>query len=89
LGRLGIDGGGSGTCGCFVAGPVHQFDVWPRGRLSTGRDLYELCWYFGGSQSDIACLQAADLDYERRCFVYDRLKTGNMGGMRRRFSSLP
>jgi len=40
-------------------------------------------------QSDIACLQAADLDYEHRCFVYDRLKTGNMGGMRRRFSSLP
>jgi integrase len=46
------------------------------------RDFYELCWYFGGSQSDIACLGADDLDYERRCFVYDRLKTGNMGGMR-------
>jgi len=46
------------------------------------RDFYELCWYFGGSQSDIANLQANDLDYERRCFVYDRLKTGNMGGMR-------
>lgn len=46
------------------------------------RDFYELCWYFGGSQSDIAHLHAEDLDYERRSFVYDRLKTGNMGGMR-------
>ena len=45
-------------------------------------DFYELCWHFGGSQSDIASLQSDDLDYERRCFVYDRLKTGNMGGMR-------
>jgi len=46
------------------------------------RDYYELCWHFGGSQSDIANLRAEDLDYEHRCFVYDRLKTGNMGGMR-------
>ena len=44
------------------------------------RDFYELCWHFGGSQSDIAGLDADDLDYERRCFAYDRLKTGNMGG---------
>ena len=46
------------------------------------RDFYELCWYLGGSQSDIAHLHDGDLDYECRCFVYDRLKTGNMGGMR-------
>jgi len=46
------------------------------------RDYYELCWHFGGSQSDVASLHAEDLDYERRCFVYDRMKTGNMGGMR-------
>jgi integrase len=46
------------------------------------RDFYELCWHFGGSQSDIASLKAEDLDYERRCFVYNRLKTGNVGGMR-------
>jgi integrase len=45
------------------------------------RDYYELCWHFGGSQSDVASLQAEDLDYDRRCFVYDRMKTGNMGGM--------
>ena len=46
------------------------------------RDYYELCWYFGGSQSDIASLDASDLDYENRSFAYDRLKTGNLGGMR-------
>jgi len=45
------------------------------------RDFYELCWHFGGSQSDIATLQAEDIDYERRGFAYDRLKTGNLGGM--------
>ena len=46
------------------------------------RDFYELCWYLGGSQSDIAHLQAENLDYECRSFVYGRMKTGNMGGMR-------
>lgn len=46
------------------------------------RDFYELCWYFGGSQSDIARLDGGDFDYENRGFAYDRLKTGNMGGMR-------
>jgi integrase len=46
------------------------------------RDFYELCWHFGGSQSDIAGLQSTDFDYEHHSFAYDRLKTGNMGGMR-------
>lgn len=46
------------------------------------RDFYELCWYFGGSQSDIAGLHAEDVDSVRRSFVYNRRKTGNMGGMR-------
>lgn len=46
------------------------------------RDFYELCWHFGASQSDLASLHAEDLDYSHRSFVYDRLKTGNMGGMR-------
>jgi len=46
------------------------------------RDFYELCWHFGGSQSDIAHLQAEDIDYDRRGFTYDRLKTSNMGGCR-------
>lgn len=46
------------------------------------RDFYELCWHFGGSQSDIASLHAEDIDYAHRSFVYNRKKTGNMGGMR-------
>jgi len=46
------------------------------------RDFYDLCWYLGGSQSDIAGLDATDFNCENRSFAYDRLKTGNMGGMR-------
>jgi hypothetical protein len=46
------------------------------------RDFYELCWHFGGSQSDIASLQAADLDYEKRGFSYNRLKTSSLSGCR-------
>jgi integrase len=46
------------------------------------RDYYELCWYFGGSQSDIANLQAEDFDYERQNFTYDRLKNSNLSGSR-------
>src|ERR1019366_924315 len=46
------------------------------------RDFYELCWYFGGSQSDIAGLQGEDIDYKKPGFAYDRLKTSKMGGCR-------
>jgi integrase len=46
------------------------------------RDFYELCWHFGGSQSDIASLQAGDLDYEKRGFSYNRLKTSSLSGCR-------
>lgn len=46
------------------------------------RDFYDLCWHFGGSQSDIASLDSTDFDRENRGFAYDRLKTGSMGGMR-------
>jgi integrase len=53
-----------------------------RERNPERRDFYDLCWYFGGSQSDVASLRAEDIDYQHRGFAYDRLKTGNMGGMR-------
>jgi integrase len=46
------------------------------------RDFYELCWYFGGSQSDIASLRAEDLDYVRRGFSYERLKNSSLSGCR-------
>lgn len=44
------------------------------------RDFYELCWHLGGSQSDIACLNAEDFDHTNRSFCYARKKTANMGG---------
>jgi integrase len=46
------------------------------------RDYYELCWHFGGSQSDIANLQGEDFDFKRRAFAYHRLKTSNLSGSR-------
>ncbi|HWQ91039.1 MAG TPA: hypothetical protein VN673_05155 [Clostridia bacterium] len=46
------------------------------------RDFYELCWHFGGSQSDIASLHAEDFDCERHAFTYNRLKTSNLSGSR-------
>lgn len=46
------------------------------------RDFYDLCWYLGGSQSDIADLDAKDLDYQKRAFAYNRHKTSRLGGMR-------
>lgn len=46
------------------------------------RDFYDLCWYLGGSQSDIAHLHAEDIDYARHAFAYSRKKTSNMGGMK-------
>jgi integrase len=46
------------------------------------RDFYELCWYLGGSQSDIASLHGEDIDYKRCAFAYGRKKTTALGGMR-------
>jgi integrase len=44
------------------------------------RDYYELCWHFGGSQTDIADLKAEDIDYDGHGFCYSRRKTDNLGG---------
>jgi integrase len=40
------------------------------------RAFYELCWHLGGSQSDVARLQAEDVDWPRRVLSYFRQKTG-------------
>lgn len=37
--------------------------------------FYELCWLLGGSQGDIACLIAEDIDWEKRVVSYTRKKT--------------
>ncbi len=39
------------------------------------RAFYELCWHLGGSQSDIACLDAKDVDWPNRTVSYSRKKT--------------
>jgi integrase len=53
-----------------------------RERNPERRDFYELCWHFGASQSDIAHLEAEDLDYVRRSFALDRMKTRKLAGMK-------
>ena len=84
----------SGSCpsGCFpkvaykdqrgISRDEHQ-QILEREGNPERRDFYELCWYFGGSpDSDIASLQAGDLDYKRRGFSYERLKTSSLSGCR-------
>lgn len=38
------------------------------------KNLYELCWHLGGSQSDIAKLNAEDIDWNDWTVCYDRQK---------------
>ena len=40
--------------------------------------FYELCWHLGGSQSDIACLQAENIDWQSRVIAYARKKTQSL-----------
>ena len=39
------------------------------------RAFYELCWHLGGSQTDIARLNATDIDWDQRVVSYFRQKT--------------
>jgi hypothetical protein len=52
-----------------------------RERNPERRDFYELLWHIGGSQSDVACLENDDIDRIQRCFVYERFKNSELGGM--------
>lgn len=40
--------------------------------------FYELCWHLGGSQSDVACLLAENIDWSRRVLDYARKKTQSL-----------
>ena len=40
------------------------------------RDYYELLWYTGGSQTDVAHLHAEDINWKDRTIYYRRKKTG-------------
>ena len=42
------------------------------------QNFYELCWHLGGSQSDVACLNAEDIDWTQRTIAYARKKTGSL-----------
>jgi len=41
------------------------------------RAFYELCWFLGGSQKDIAELTTEDVDWVDRTICYDRAKLKN------------
>jgi integrase len=55
----------------------HQLIV-DREQNAERRAFYELCWHLGGSQSDIANLEAEHIDWEHRVIGYARKKTGSL-----------
>ena len=44
--------------------------------------FYQLAWHLGASQSDLACLNAADIDWENHVISFARKKTGTIAIMR-------
>ena len=46
------------------------------------RSFYALLWHIGGSQSDVACLRAEDVDWNQRVVSYARQKTGSISHLR-------
>lgn len=44
--------------------------------------FYQMCWHLGGSQSDVANLQAADIDWDARTIAYRRRKTDQVAIIR-------
>jgi hypothetical protein len=46
------------------------------------RAFYELAWYIGASQSDIAFLQAKNVDWDNKIIGYERQKTGELAFVR-------
>jgi integrase len=46
------------------------------------RAFYECCWHLGGAQTDIANLEAEDVDWETRVVAFHRRKTGSVSIIR-------
>jgi integrase len=46
------------------------------------RAFYGLAWYLGASQSDLACLDAENVDWEQRVISFARKKTGSIAMLR-------
>lgn len=44
--------------------------------------FYQLAWHLGASQSDIAFLEAENIDWEQNCISFARKKTGSIAIMR-------
>ena len=44
--------------------------------------FYQLAWHLGASQSDIACLEAGNIDWESNVISFARKKTGSIALMR-------
>jgi integrase len=44
--------------------------------------FYKLAWYLGASQTDLACLNAEDVDWDNHVISYARRKTGSVAMMR-------
>jgi len=42
------------------------------------RAFYELLWFVGGAQSDVAQLRAEDVDWSLRVIAFQRMKTGSL-----------
>lgn len=47
-----------------------------REKNSERRTFYEVCWHVGASQSDVANLNAENIDWQNRTISFDRKKTG-------------
>ena len=45
---------------------------------SERRAYYQLCWYLGGSQTDMAMLCAENVNWSEKVITYNRVKTGKL-----------
>jgi integrase len=46
------------------------------------RTFYDLCWHLGGAQSDVATLNAEDIDWETKVISFHRHKSGTVSIIR-------
>ena len=46
------------------------------------RAFYQFCWYLGGASTDVATLQASNIDWRNRTISYNRKKTAQLSGIK-------
>jgi integrase len=63
--------------------------TWEEHQSIVGRELnperkafYQLAWHLGASQTDLACLEAENIDWEHNAISFARRKTGSIAIMR-------